>query len=239
MDQQQLIETPFDYTITGRPAFSVLNLSLQPNQKVLADAGAMFWMDSTVDVETNCPQGCKGGCARSCVGESCCMNTFGGPRQGNISLGFKAPGDMLPFTVTPGNGWILSQKAFVAGTDNCIVSAGFPGLCACGLAGEGMFLVKVTTQDMKSPAVFFAGGYGEIIRHDIPEGKELMVENGLFFAAHESTRFRIGILGGLGTFCFGGEGFVMRFRGPAAVFTQSRDPRLFGARPDQLDSAQA
>lgn len=27
-----------------------------------------------------------------------------------------------------------------------------------------MFLVKVTTQDMKSPAVFFAGGYGEIIR---------------------------------------------------------------------------
>ncbi len=56
----------------------------------------------------------------------------------------------------------------------------------------------------------------------------MLVNNALFFAAHASTakNTELGILGGLKTCLCGGEGFVMKFRGPCVVYTQSRDPRI-------------
>lgn len=37
-------------------------------------------------------------------------------------------------------------------------------------------------------------------------------DNGLFFAAHQNAKFKIGYLGNVKTLCFGGEGFIMKFR---------------------------
>jgi len=46
-----------------------------------------------------------------------------------------------------------------------------------------------------------------------------------FFAAHEDTKFRLGLAGGLKNFCCtGGGGLVMVFTGPCTIYTQSRDP---------------
>lgn len=39
-------EQPFTYKLTGRPAFSSVHITLKHNQKILADGGAMQWMDS-------------------------------------------------------------------------------------------------------------------------------------------------------------------------------------------------
>jgi uncharacterized protein (AIM24 family) len=61
-------------------------------------------------------------------------------------------------------------------------------------------------------------------RHEVPSGDDLVVDNGLFFAAHESTKMTLGIMGGAKTCCCGGVGFVFRFHGPAVVYTRTRNP---------------
>jgi uncharacterized protein (AIM24 family) len=161
------------------------------------------------------------------------MNTYQGGSK--IGFGFTLPGDMMSFGVTPGNGWILSQGAFVAGSKNLSVSGKFTGCCSAA-AGEGWFMTHVHCDDSKSNGMFFAGGYGSIVRHDVAKGQVLFVDNGLFFAAHELTRITVGLIGGCRASCCSGEGLVMKFYGPCCIFTQSRDPSIFNPPPPQDQS---
>jgi len=71
--------------------------------------------------------------------------------------------------------------------------------------------------------MFFAGHFGQLERVEIPDGKELVIAPYMFFAAHETTPFEIGIVGGCtGCFC-GNQNFILRFKGPAVIYTRSRD----------------
>jgi uncharacterized protein (AIM24 family) len=148
-----------DYKINGRPAFATVSVELKPDQNVISDGGAMMWMDGDMDVSLTCPGGCCAAIGRSCAGESCYFNKYKGP--GHVTFGFDTPGDILPFAVTPGNGWILTKGAFIAGSPDLKVSSKYSGCCTGAASGESAFLVKVTTTE--SFGLFFAGDYGEII----------------------------------------------------------------------------
>lgn len=217
--------------ITGRPMFAGVDVYLKPGQKVVGDAGSLLWMDEGVQMRTGMSGGCFDGCGRTCAGESCCLNTYTAPSKGGmVGLGFPLPGDLVPFACAPGGaGWILSKGAFVAGTDNLKISARFAGCCAAAASGEGPFLTRVVCKpDATSPGMFYAGGFGAITRHDIPAERVFLVDNGLFFAAHDKQQISITLFGGLKQCCCGGgEGLVMRFTGPCTIFTQNRDPQIF------------
>jgi len=227
-DPAQKGEEHFQYAVKGRPAFAFVDLFLKRGQKVIADAGAMLWMDGNVPIETGCFGGCCSSFARTCAGESCCFNKFSHPGHDDnhvrVSFGFDLPGDMLPFAVEKGKGWVLTRKAFIVGTENVVVSARFAGCAACLCSGEGPFLTKVTSDEK---GLFFAGSYGALERHEIQEKQVLFVDPGLFFAAKADIKIGIGLAGGIKTCCFGGEAFVMKFTGPCVVYTKSRDPRIF------------
>lgn len=218
-------EVPIRYSIKGRPAFATVTVFLDtPDSRVKAESGAMVWMDSQVDVQTSCDGFCDS-CMRQCAGETGCFNTYSGP--GFVTFGFDEPGDILPFAVVPGVDWVVNARAFIAGTPDLSVSAKFSG-CSAYCLGEGLFFTKISTNEKFG--VFFAGGYGQIVKHDIPEGATMMINNSLFFAAAADTNREIAVLGNLYTCCWGGEGLMMKIRGPAIVYTQSRDPTVM----DQL-----
>jgi uncharacterized protein (TIGR00266 family) len=214
---------PLNGVITGRPMFASVDVQLGQGEEMIADAGAMLWMDASMQVTTEMRGGCFQAIGRECAGESCCINTFAGP--GKVGLGFDLPGDMLPFAVAPGAGWILSKGAFIGGTNNITVSARFAGCFACLCSGEGPFLTKITCEE--GLGMFYAGGYGAITRHDIPAGQQFFVDNGLFFASNDKTKINIGIVGGAKGMCCSGEGVVMKFWGPTSIYTQSRDESIF------------
>lgn len=214
------------YQIGGRPAFSYGDIYVQPNQKILTDGRAMLWMDGSLQVETECYGGCFAACARSCSGESCCMNNYSG--LGKVTVGFETPGDMLAFAVTPSHAWALTKAAFVAGTNNLKVSSKFSGCLPCLCTDEGAFLttVEIDPESQTQSGIFLAGSYGMLERHDIPEGKEMYVAKGNFFAGHASKDLEVGLVGGFMNLCFGAgwKSVILKFRGPCTVYTQSRNP---------------
>jgi uncharacterized protein (AIM24 family) len=148
-----------DFKINGRPAFATVSVELKPDQTVIADGGSMMWVDGEMDVSLTCPGGCCAAIGRNLAGESCYFEKYKGP--GHVTFGFDTPGDILPFAVTPGNGWILTKGAFISGTSDLKVSSKYSGCCVGGVSGESAFLVKVTTTEQFG--LFFAGNYGEII----------------------------------------------------------------------------
>jgi len=106
-----------------------------------------------------------------------CQNKFTGP--GKMGFGFELPGDILPFAVAPGQGWIITASGYVVGTENLHVTSQWAGCGACMFGGEGPFFTHVSCAD--GTGVFFAGGYGSIERNEVPAGKEFFVDTSLFF----------------------------------------------------------
>jgi uncharacterized protein (AIM24 family) len=224
-------------TIANRPSFAHVTVTLN-DQKVLADAGSMMWMDSELDMNTWCHGDCCDCCCRPCAGQYQCQNLFGG--TGDISFGFDLPGDILPFAVTPEQGWIVSSGGFICGTPNLEIGCRFAGCAACCCSGEGAYFAKINSRE--GNGMFYAGSYGALQRHDVPAGQTFFIDTGLFFAANEFTKVDIGLPGECATFCCGGEGFVMKFVGPAVLYTQNRDPVVMAAllnpyRHQQMDQS--
>jgi uncharacterized protein (TIGR00266 family) len=217
------VASPLNALIMNRPSFAHVEVDLKDGEKVLAKGGAMLWMDSALQMSTSCYGGFGRAYCRTCALESCCQNVFTGP--GKIAFGFDLPGDILPFLANPGEGWILSTGSFICGTPNTAVSAQFSGCPACMCAGEGPFLVHVSSMD-GAPAVFYAGDYGAIQRHDVPAGRNFFVKAGLFFATSDKVPIQISLPDNCKTCICGGEGLVLKFTGPCSVFTQNRDPAV-------------
>jgi uncharacterized protein (TIGR00266 family) len=210
--------------VDNRPSFAHALIELREGQEVVADAGNMMWMDGHVKMSTNCHTGgCCSGCWRRCAGENCCQNKFTGP--GTAAFGFDLPGDMLPFAVTNGHGWVVSQGSFICGTPNINVSAKWKGCMNCMCSGEGAFLTHITAP--KEAGLFYAGGYGQIQRQEVPAGKCFFVHTGMFFAANDKIKIDITMPGTCFALCCSGEGLVMKFDGPSVVYTQNRDPKVF------------
>jgi uncharacterized protein (AIM24 family) len=209
--------------IRDRPAFAHVEVALANGQEVMADGKAMVWMDGHVPIKTQCGS-CGAACWRGCAGEACCQNFYTGP--GRVTFGFDLPGDMLPFGVTPGAGWIVAAGSFICGTKNVLVTARFAGCFACCCGGMPPFITKITVNDQQN-GMFYCGGYGAITRHEVPDGKYLYLSRGLFFAANDKTKIEGGLPGTCISCLYGGEGFCMKFRGPAVVYSQNRNPNIW------------
>jgi uncharacterized protein (TIGR00266 family) len=206
-----------DYEILGGEMFSTVTIDLKANEQVLAEAGSMAYMDGKVDMNTSTGGGVWKGLKRSFSGESFWQNTFTGP--GKVTLANSLPGDSEAFKINPNEGWILTRDAYLGGTTNIEVSSKWGGFKTM-FTSEGALLthVKSTAGD----GLFFAGCYGAIKKHEIAEGEEFTVDNGLFFATPEKTNFKMSKMGGWKSFFLGGEGIILRFFGPCIVYTQSR-----------------
>jgi uncharacterized protein (AIM24 family) len=167
------------------------------------------------------------------------MNTYSHPEGGIASFGFTLPGSVVCMAASKDKGWILSKGAFICGSTNLRISGRFAGCCAATYSGEGAFLTKVTLVDdsEKPTGTFWAGGYGGINRHVVEQGKCFMIDNGLFFAAGDKQKIRVGFIGGGTSTCFSGEGLVMILQGPATIYTQNRDPSIFKPPEDPSDGS--
>jgi len=212
--------------ICHKAAFAHVQFQLDAGQEVLADGGAMIWMDSLVAMDTQVGD-CWPACWRKCAGESCCQNKFTGP--GMVAFSFKLPGDMVSFSVSKQVGWKLSASSFVCGTSNIEVSTRFAGCYACVCGGEEAFLTtcKVKEDSDKDNGMFYAGGYGAITKHELNEGDTIVLSSGCFFACAEDLPFELKMPGGCFTCCCGGEGICVAIDGPGQVFSQNRNPAIW------------
>jgi uncharacterized protein (TIGR00266 family) len=209
----------YNYKIGGIDGFAELTVDLGDGQPIKAEGGVMSHMDGTVEMETK-SGGFMKGLKRSMSGESFFQNTFTGP--GKITFAPSLPGDIIPLEINPGPGWIMQKDAYLASSPDVEVSSKFGGMKSM-FGGEGAFLTHLSTET--STGLAFLGGYGAIVKHEVPAGKEFVVDNGIFFATEATTQFKTSKVGGKKSFMFGGEGLVMRFFGPCTVFTQSRGQR--------------
>ena len=220
------------YDILCRPSFSVLEMDLESGEQVVAESGAMAWLEGPIRTKTSTRGGMLGGLKRAVLaGESLFQNTYtaeGGP--GRIAFVPGVAGDIIPYDMPEGE-LLLEKSAYIAGTPDIHCDAKFQGLK--GFFNEGLFVLRVTG----SGTVFF-GGYGDV--HQVDVDGSYTIDNGYAVAWEPSLQYRLTRARRIRSFLFSDQ-LLLNFSGTGRVWIQSRSPVsladwIYPFRPVKSDS---
>ncbi len=219
-----------DYKIFGND-IQVLEIELDPNETVIAEAGAMVYMEEGIDFQTkmgdgsNPSQGFFGKVlsagSRLITGESLFMTHFTHRGHGKSHVAFSAPypGTILPIdlSMTRNNTLIAQKDAFLAAALGTKLSIHFNQRLGSGFfGGEGFIL-----QRMQGDGRAFIHAGGTVVEKHL-NNETLRVDTGCVVAFEEGIDFSVQRAGGLKSMIFGGEGiFLATLRGTGRVWLQS------------------
>ena len=219
-----------DYEIFGDD-LQVVEVELDPTETVIAEAGAMNYMEDGISFEAKLGDGSNpsegffskafSAGSRVFIGESLFLTHFTNQGQGKKRVSFSAPypGKILPLNLSHYDNEVICQKdAFLAAALGTKLSITFSKKILTGLfGGEGFILEKLTGDGM----VFLHGG-GAIIQKKISVGQSLRVDTGCLMAFTKGIDYFIDRAGSLKSMVFGGEGlFLATLSGEGTVWLHS------------------
>lgn len=210
-----------DFKIVGDDMQAVV-VELDPGEAVLAEAGAMLYMDEAIRMNTGTEGGIFSGLKRVITGESFFITSFLHAGQGgkaHVAFSAPYPGKIVPLDLAALGGRMLCQKdAFLCAAKGTEISVAFTKRLGAGLfGGEGFILQK-----LEGDGLAFAQAGGAIVSRDLAAGESVRVDTGCLVAFQESVDYDIQFVGGFKNALFGGEGlFLTTLRGPGRVYLQT------------------
>ncbi|MGM0625670.1 MAG: TIGR00266 family protein [Bacteroidota bacterium] len=218
-----------DYKISGHD-IQMVEIELDPEETVIAEAGAMLYMEDGIDFQTKMGDGSdpkqgvmnkllKAG-GRMLTGESLFMTHFTHRGSGKSHVAFAAPypGTIVPISLGNLNSHLIAQRdAFLCAAMGTKLSVTMNKKLGSGLVGgEGFILQKLQGDGM---AFIHAGG--TLIEREL-NNETLRVDTGCVAAFEDSIDFSVEKAGNLKSMVFGGEGlFLATLRGSGKVWLQS------------------
>lgn len=212
------------YEIKYRPAYSILNVSLENGEQITGEAGALIYMSPNIEVETHMREkGLLGTLGLTVVGrQSFFVNDYrsrGG--SGEVGLVAAPIGDIETLDVDPGRGYIIQKSSYLASTATVDLDVKWEGFTK-GLFGQGIFMIKV-----HGSGVLFINTFGAIDKHVLSPGEEMIVDNFHLVCFSDTCDYSVTKFGGWKETILSGEGFVTRIRGPGEVYLQTKNLREF------------
>jgi uncharacterized protein (TIGR00266 family) len=218
-----------DYEIFGDD-MQLVEVELDPGEVVIAEAGAMNYMEDGIAYEARMGDGSRAGETmfqkvfsagmRAVSGESIFLTHFTNKANEKRRVAFAAPypGKIIPVDLPTIGGELICQKdAFLCaafGTQidvvlNKRIGAGFFG-------GEGFILQRLRGD---GKAFFHVGG--SVVKREL-KGEVIRVDTGCIAAFTSDLDYSIEQAGNLKSMLFGGEGlFLATLRGHGTIWLQS------------------
>lgn len=219
-----------DYRIYGSET-QFVEVELDQGESAVAEAGAMMYKTSSVEMATIFGDGSEGSSGimgkllgagkRWITGESLFTTIFTQQDAGKGVVAFAAPfpGTILPLNLADYGGKLICQKdSFLAGSKGVSIGLHFQKKILTGLfGGEGFVLQK-----LEGTGLVFVHMGGSIRKIELRSGERLDVDTGCLAAMTAGVDFDIRRAGGLKSMLFGGEGvFFATVTGPGTVWLQS------------------
>lgn len=217
---------PIDYQIIGHD-IQMVEIELDPNETVIAEAGAMTYIEQDIDFEAKMGDG-SGGVIdklfgigkRMLTGESVFLTHFTNEGQQKRRVAFSAPfpGSVIALNLAElGEQVICQRTAFLAAAFGTQVDIAFNKRLGSGFfGGEGFIL-----QRLRGDGMAFIHAGGTVVRKDL-RNEALRLDTGCLVAFSGDIDYSIAMSGGLKSMLFGGEGlFLATLKGTGSVWIQS------------------
>jgi uncharacterized protein (TIGR00266 family) len=218
-----------DYELIGDD-MQIVEVELDPGETVIAEAGAMNYMEDGISYEARMGDGSRADEGimgkllnvgkRVLTGESIFLTHFTNQGQSKKRAAFAAPypGKIIPLDMTKVGGEILCQKdAFLAAALGTEVGIAFNKRLGVGFfGGEGFIL-----QRLRGDGMAFLHVGGTVIQKKL-NNDTLRVDTGCLVAFTKGIDYDIQRAGSLKSMFFGGEGlFLATLKGTGIVLLQS------------------
>ena len=203
------------------PACAVARITLDPNESVRAESGAMMSMSSGVVLASNAQGGVLKSLKRAALGgESFFVSTYTASAQGGfVDVAARLPGDISVISIDSTSPLFISRGSWLANHEEVTIDAqwgGFKNL----FGSEGGFIVRA---EGNGPVVI--GCYGALEQIDLAAGESIVVDTGHLVAYDSSVTMNIRkAAGGLVQSFKSGEGLAFEFTGAGRVWVQTRNP---------------
>lgn len=218
-----------DYKIFGND-IQLVEVELDTNETVIAEAGAMSYMEEGIVYETKMGDGSEpekgllgkllSAGSRLLTGESIFLTHFTHRGYGKAKVAFAAPypGTIMPIDLSKTGGSLVVQKdGFLCAAMGTKVSITFNQKLGSALFGGEGFILQRLQGDGKA----FVHAGGTVIEKQL-NNQTLRVDTGCVVAFEEGIEFSVERAGGLKSMFFGGEGlFLATLRGTGKVWLQS------------------
>jgi uncharacterized protein (TIGR00266 family) len=218
-----------DYKIIGDD-MQIVEVELDPGETVIAEAGAMNYMDNGITFEAKMGDGSKPDSGifgklldagkRVLTGESIFMTHFSNTDRSKRRVAFAAPypGKIIPVDMSKIGQELLCQKdAFLCAALGTEVSIAFTKRLGTGFfGGEGFIL-----QRLKGDGMVFIHVGGTVVAKEL-KNDTISVDTGCLAAFTPGIDYSIERAGNLKSMFFAGEGlFLATLRGTGVAYLQS------------------
>jgi uncharacterized protein (TIGR00266 family) len=212
------------YVIKYKPAYSMLVVNLDRGEKISAEAGAMTYMDPSIEVHTRKREkSLLGSLGLAIAGrQSFWVNDYTATQgPGELGLVSAPVGDIEILEVKPDQGFVMQKAAYVASTQNVDLDVQWEGFTK-GLFGQGLFMIRVTGNGN-----VFINTFGAIDKHTLRSGESLIIDNFHLVAFSNTCSYKVIKFGGLKEILLGGEGLVTSITGPGDIYIQTKNMKEF------------
>lgn len=219
-----------DYQIKGE-SIQIVEVELDPMETVIAEAGAMLFMEEGIMFETKMGDGSNpsqglfdkllSAGSRMLTGESLFMTHFTNRGNRKAKVGFSAPypGTIIPvdLATSPNHELVVQKDGFLCAAYGTRLSIVFNRKIGAGLVGGEGFILQKLSGDGKA----FVHAGGTVIERTL-NNETLRVDTGCVVAFESHIDFDVESIGSLKSMVFGGEGiFLATLRGSGKVWLQS------------------
>ena len=221
-----------DYKIFGED-LQYVEVELDPQEAVVAEAGGMMYMEDGVEMETIFGDGSAqqqgggfmgalmGAGKRLLTGESLFMTVFQNraARKRRVAFGAPYPGRIVPVHLAELGGELIVQKdAFLAAAKGVSIGIAFQKKLGVGLFGGEGFIM----QRLQGDGWAFVHAGGMLMERQLGAGETLRVDTGCIVGFQPSVSYDIQMVRGVKSAIFGGEGlFFATLQGPGKIWLQS------------------
>ncbi|MBW7933575.1 MAG: TIGR00266 family protein [Gemmatimonadaceae bacterium] len=218
-----------DYRLIGDDLQGVV-ITLDPGEGVIAEAGAMLYMEEGIQMATTLDPNSQGGGLfgkllgagkRLLTGESFFITMFGnaGMRRQDVAFAAPVPGKIRALDLREWGGEIVAQKdAFLCAARGINLDIAFAKRIGAGFFGGEGFILQRFTGD----GLVFVHACGALIERELKPGETLRVDTGCLVAMQNSVDYDIRTVPGIKNALFGGEGiFFVNLTGPGKVILQT------------------
>jgi uncharacterized protein (TIGR00266 family) len=218
-----------DYELIGDDLQAVI-VTLDPGETVIAEAGAMMFMEQGIAMNTTLDPNKQGGgmlgklfsgAKRVLSGDTFFVTTFLNTDNARRRVAFSShfPGKIKPIDLVEWGGVIIAQKdSFLCAPKGTQVDIAFTRRIGAGFfGGEGFILQRISGDGV---AVLHASG--AVWEKTLAAGETLRVDTGCIVAMEAQVTYDIQMVPGIKTALFGGEGlFFAALTGPGRVLLQT------------------
>ena len=218
-----------DYEIFGND-MQVVEIELDADETIIAEAGAMNWMEDDITFEAKMGDGSDENTGlmgkllsagkRVISGESLFITHFtnAGSDKRRVAFAAPYPGHIIPVDLSQIGGELTCQKdAFLCAALGTELDIAFSRKLGAGFfGGEGFIL-----QSLRGDGMAFVHAGGAVIKKELVN-ETLRVDTGCLVAFSPGIDYDIEMTKGLKSMFFGGEGlFLATLQGTGTVYLQS------------------